>query len=43
MTAGLVSPVEMSWPPITTGISMRSPRICSSRRCSAARSGLPGA
>ena len=43
MTAVRVSPVVMSSPPITSGISMRSPAICASRSSSEARSGLPGA
>ena len=35
ITAGVVLPVVTSLPPITSGISIRSPRICSSRACSA--------
>ena len=43
MTASNVVPVSTRSPPITSGISIRSPDI-SARRCwSAARSGLPGA
>ena len=42
ITAGFVSPVVTSLPPITSGTSRRSDRICSRRRWSAARSGLPG-
>ena len=43
ITAGRVLPVETSLPPITSGTSIRSPAICSSRAVSEARSGLPGA
>ena len=43
ITAVRVSPVAMSSPPITSGISIRSPAICARRSSSAARSGLPGA
>ena len=37
-----VSPVVTSLPPITSGISRRSLRICSSRSCRRARSGAAG-
>ena len=43
ITAGFVVPVKTSLPPITSGTSSRSPAILSSRACSEARSGLPGA
>src|SRR5581483_820921 len=43
ITAGVVPAPFTSLPPITAGISIRSPRICSSRRSRLARSGLPGA
>src|SRR5215208_3838292 len=42
ITAGRVSPVATSLPPITSGTSTRSLRICSSRSRSRARSGLRG-
>ena len=43
MTACLSFPVWTSLPPMTSGISMRSFFICSSRSCRLARSGEPGA
>src|SRR3954468_409585 len=42
ITACFRSPVVTSLPPITSGTSGRSLRICSRRRCSRARSGLEG-
>src|SRR3954470_12116169 len=42
ITACFRSPVVTSLPPITSGTSGRSLRICSRRRCSRARSGLDG-
>jgi len=43
MTASNVSPVRISSPPITSGISIRSASICASRTRSSSRSGVPGA
>src|SRR6188472_4111731 len=43
MTASNVSPVRISSPPITSGISSRSPFICSTLTRSSSRSGDPGA
>ena len=43
MTASNVVPVSTRSPPITSGMSIRSPAISASRCLSSARSGLPGA
>src|SRR6187397_524151 len=42
MTVWLSRPVRMRFPPITTGISRRSPAICASFCFSSDRSGEPG-
>ena len=43
ITAGAVSPVRTSFPPMMSGMSMRSVAIAARRALSSARSGEPGA